>query len=124
MTLGVKLCSRAYCWMTARRSAEMRGESFKARETVATEIPNSRAMSFIVNGVFSFVCKVREKFCTMEQYLIYLLINVDANVCIASVMNFYEKKYERIKTIPIFALDLNQYAEIFENLLSYTNFKI
>ena len=108
----------------------MRGESFKARETVATEIPNSRAMSFIVNGVFSFiwflvcVCKVREKFCTMEQYLIYLLINVDANVCIASVMNFYEKKYERIKTIPIFALDLNQYAEIFENLLSYTNFKI
>ena len=55
MTLGVKLCSRAYCWMAALRSADIRGESFNARDTVATLMPNSRAMSFIVNGVFSFI---------------------------------------------------------------------
>ena len=55
MTLGVKLCSRAYCWMACRRWTEMRGESFRARDTVATEMPNSRAMSFIVNGVLSFI---------------------------------------------------------------------
>ena len=55
MTFGVKLCSRAYCWIAARRSAEIRGESFSARDTVDTEVPNSRAISFIVNGVFSFI---------------------------------------------------------------------
>jgi hypothetical protein len=33
----------------------MRGESFKARDTVATLMPNSRAISFIVNGPFSFI---------------------------------------------------------------------
>ena len=53
--LGVKLCSRAYCWIAARRSAEMRGESFRARDTVATLIPNSRAISFIVSVVFSAI---------------------------------------------------------------------
>jgi hypothetical protein len=39
--------------MAARRSALIRGESFRARDTVATEVPNSRAISFIVNGAFS-----------------------------------------------------------------------
>jgi hypothetical protein len=36
--------------MALRLSSLIRGESFKARDTVATEIPNSRAISFIVNG--------------------------------------------------------------------------
>jgi hypothetical protein len=41
--------------MAFRRSSLMRGESFRARETVATEIPNSRAMSFIVMGALSSI---------------------------------------------------------------------
>jgi hypothetical protein len=40
--------------MAFLRSSLIRGESFRARDTVATETPNSRAISFIVNGaVFS-----------------------------------------------------------------------
>lgn len=44
----------------------MRGEFCKARETVATDTPNSWAMSFIVIGdlslisIFSLLCKVRK----------------------------------------------------------------
>jgi hypothetical protein len=41
--------------MASLRSAEMRGEFFKARDTVATEMPNSWAISFMVNGAFSFI---------------------------------------------------------------------
>ena len=55
MAFGRKLCSLAYCWMAFRRSSLIRGESFSARETVATEIPNSLAISFIVMGTFSSI---------------------------------------------------------------------
>ena len=48
--LGLKLCSRANSVIFLRVSSLILGLPFSARETVATETLNSRAMSFIVIG--------------------------------------------------------------------------
>ena len=59
--LGLKLCSRAYFFIISRRARLMRGLSFSARDTVATETPSSRAISFIVMDVDSFMLRLLVK---------------------------------------------------------------
>ena len=44
----------------------------------------------------------------MFSYLIYFIASRSANVCANYITYLSEKKYERIKTFLIFALDLNQ----------------
>ena len=84
--------------MASRRSFEMRGESFSARDTVATEIPNSRAISFIVNGSVSFIavlsaccCKVIEKLITSTLCKAFLWLVAHANVCTTLITIFLNK---------------------------------
>ena len=55
MTFGKKSCYSAKALKAARVSLLMRGLSLSARDTVATETPSSRAISFIVMGEDSFM---------------------------------------------------------------------
>ena len=55
MVLGQKLCLRANSCISFRRDSLILGESFKALDTVATEVPKCSAMSFIVSCVNSFI---------------------------------------------------------------------
>ena len=55
ITLGQKLCALANACIRSFWAALIRGLSFKALLTVEIETPSSRAMSFIVMIVFSFI---------------------------------------------------------------------